>query len=893
MFASPVYRLKHERGESQMIMYAVQALMQDPCNPSGECASYDWQGLRPGWVNVSASLVFIIDTSLPLQIFVEPPLLLPGYVPVERILICLLGPISAMTTGPPEKPEKWFLPSEGISLALSEAERIIGSEARIWSGRNKGINGHWVRPHKLVSEESRELKELRAQSMQVLQTAVKRKRRSEEERKAADDDLYQSTSDQRPPKIKSVTWRVRSPSRPEQEHTESKSNQGPAVDSIDSKMLMSETKLNKLDVERKDLSPLEALAESCGWQIDAEKFLWDDSEVPVNTVIKKRYLGKGSIGDVAEVNVEGYEMSMVRKRIEIGRARRNARIRKRMIEAEVKNMKSLDHEHIVKILGCYQEQRDQIPTTCVLMSPVGENDLEYFLGEVFSRTKTADRGLYVSWIRSWFPCLASALAYMHTMAIHHEDIKPKNIIHRRGTVYFTDFSSSRKLRSSEETSTDSPGTVTRQFAAPETLRESGQKHGSKSDVFSLGLVFVEMTVAWNKSISQLRRFVFDGQAEQYHQHLERLPLWFAEKSSSRGLSLWEACIKRMLAYERDARPSPQEVVDLLAQDRLRGIVKHGCICQKPSSHDSDGPAIEEPKSRVPQRSSPKLADDAAVATGQKPTEDMIRITKTSTPGAKDGTAKERPPRNSVTQTGNTAKPNVRSHHKVVPPKKVPQASRDINQPEMSGPGEPSNARSEHTPAHEAENNNLDRLKDGFRTKRKAVEPSNLAVVENRKASKILDENDPKPRGDLARSPQASPGLHAILTESARTSTENKLGADSTKQSRPQIHVRERSARRTDTNGLGKATPADDIDEIVEIIVESDRGYSSSPQPHNHRSRKKRSTSLYSTETLNAGSSSSLPLARRHSRSEYQKDSSPSRLSQIMSWGGGLSPYPRL
>ncbi|KAF1363451.1 hypothetical protein EJ07DRAFT_152263 [Lizonia empirigonia] len=737
VFASPVYRLKHECGKSHMIMhwgnYAVQALMQDPCNPSGGCASYDWQGLRLGWVHVSASLVFNIDASLPLQTVIEPFLQLPpGYVLVERILICLLGPTSAMTTGPPEKPEKWFLPSEGISLALSEAERIIGSEVRIWSERNKGINGHWVRPHTFVSEESRELKELREQSKQVLQTAVKRKKRSENERKATDDDLYQSTGNQRPPKIKSITCGLRSPSRPKQEQTESKSNQGPAVDSNGSKTLMAETKFDKRDVQRKDLSPLEALAESYGWQIDAEKFLWNDSEVPVNAVIKRRYLGKGSIGDVAEVNVEGYGMSMVRKRIEIGRARRNAR--------------------------------------------------------------TA-------------------------------------LVPSRGSLL------------------------------PRELSESGQKHGSKSDVFSLGLVFVEMTVAWNKSISQLRNFVFDGQAEQYHQHLERLPLWFAEKSSSKGLSLWEACIKRMLTYERDERLSPQEVVDLLAQDQLRGIVKRSCVCQKTSSHVIDGEAIEKTKIKMPQRSSPKLADEAAVATGRNTSEENTRITKTSIQGARDdkitkdshetivekpekqsprvnevGTTRERPPRNSVTQTGNTTAPNTRSHRKAIAPKKVPKASRDNNQPEISSPGDPSNAASEDTPPHEAEKSNLDRLKDGPRTKRKAVEPSIPAVVKNRKASKVPDEKDPKARMDLARSPPASPGLiRAILAEPARTSTENTRGADATKQSQPLIHVRERSVRRLDTNGPAKAMPADDIDETVEIIVESGRGYSSSPRPHSYRS----------------------------------------------------------
>jgi serine/threonine protein kinase len=113
---------------------------------------------------------------------------------------------------------------------------------------------------------------------------------------------------------------------------------------------------------------------------------------------------------------------------------------------------------------------------------------------------------------AWFGCLTSAPAYMHSQGDHHEDIKPTNIIYRGGQVFFTDFSSSRRLEKDDETSTTTAAQATRMFAAPEAFHTDDGKsvyHGSKTDVFSLGLVFVKLLVAlrgWK--IDTFRKYVF-------------------------------------------------------------------------------------------------------------------------------------------------------------------------------------------------------------------------------------------------------------------------------------------------------------------------------------------------------------------------------------------------
>lgn len=131
------------------------------------------------------------------------------------------------------------------------------------------------------------------------------------------------------------------------------------------------------------------------------------------------------------------------------------------------------------------------------MSPVGDNDLKAFLHNAIHHISLATISgvTYSMYLRTWIHCLASALAYLHLQQIQHDDIKPSNIVYRNCDIFFTDFGSSRDLKLRDATSTSSPALATRLFAAPEAMMDRDGnigRHGYKSDVFSLGLVFAEM-----------------------------------------------------------------------------------------------------------------------------------------------------------------------------------------------------------------------------------------------------------------------------------------------------------------------------------------------------------------------------------------------------------------
>ncbi|KAF2025915.1 kinase-like protein [Setomelanomma holmii] len=275
---------------------------------------------------------------------------------------------------------------------------------------------------------------------------------------------------------------------------------------------------------------------------------------------------------------------MARKRIFIKRVNAQATTgNKQAIRSEIENMRSLDHQHIVKVVSCYQEPSGPSSANFyVLLHPSADNDLQNFLEETCNKASSSDRELYISWINSWFQCLLSALAYLHYQGIHHEDIKPANIVHCSHQIYFTDFSSSRKVTSWEETSTESPAAASRLFAAPEALYDGTRRfrHGSETDVFSLGLVFVEMvTVMIGKNIDDLRSYLFDeaNEPRQYHRVVHKIATWFWRQETP-ATRIFDKIVYYMLKQDRSKRFGAQETVDTLNQSGDLETLT-GCECR--------------------------------------------------------------------------------------------------------------------------------------------------------------------------------------------------------------------------------------------------------------------------------------------------------------------------
>ncbi|KAJ4993591.1 dual specificity mitogen-activated protein kinase kinase 1 [Stagonosporopsis vannaccii] len=328
--------------------------------------------------------------------------------------------------------------------------------------------------------------------------------------------------------------------------------------------------------------PAAQIAERCGWQVGLEKFLTRDQTGTPLALTARGTLGRGSLGIVEEVfAIEN--QPMVQKRVHIPRRREPAQRYRTMVQDEIENLKHLRHQHIIKILGSYEERRGVNDVQiCLLMWPSGHEDLGIFLEESYPNATYGSRARYDGWIQSWLCCLASALAYMHSERVHHEDIKPTNIIRRGDQIYFTDFSSSRKLQSEQDTSTASPALASHLYAAPEALRdETGDiaRHGSRSDVYSLGLVFFEMLcVLEGRTLEEVRSALFYHQntIKQYHRVIHLVGTEVLVFGDSLQTELYRSCIQRMILPDRKQRPSALEVANRLTT-KLQGRISCPCV----------------------------------------------------------------------------------------------------------------------------------------------------------------------------------------------------------------------------------------------------------------------------------------------------------------------------
>ncbi|KAF8363620.1 hypothetical protein PRIPAC_90543 [Pristionchus pacificus] len=99
----------------------------------------------------------------------------------------------------------------------------------------------------------------------------------------------------------------------------------------------------------------------------------------------------------------------------------------------------------------------------------------------------------------WLRHIVNGIAYFHDSGIIHRDLKPSNIrIDKNGRVKICDFGIITIIENSDTEDI----TRTPLYMAPELI----SLYNSKVDIFSIGLIFIELCALMN---NELRRAVFD------------------------------------------------------------------------------------------------------------------------------------------------------------------------------------------------------------------------------------------------------------------------------------------------------------------------------------------------------------------------------------------------
>jgi serine/threonine-protein kinase len=153
----------------------------------------------------------------------------------------------------------------------------------------------------------------------------------------------------------------------------------------------------------------------------------------------------------------------------------------RRFQRESEIMKSIHHDHIVKIIDVHLDA--ELPY--IVMQLVDGGDLRRLL---------KDRGtLDVDTVIQLAQHMTEALDAIHAKGVVHRDIKPENIMYRRlhnGELHFllTDFGIA-KLREQTTTVTGS-SMLTYEYASPEQFNQS-RAVSTPTDYYSLGIVLYE------------------------------------------------------------------------------------------------------------------------------------------------------------------------------------------------------------------------------------------------------------------------------------------------------------------------------------------------------------------------------------------------------------------
>lgn len=144
-------------------------------------------------------------------------------------------------------------------------------------------------------------------------------------------------------------------------------------------------------------------------------------------------------------------------------------------------MKRLSHTHLVKIVGSYTDPQ----CFAFLMEPVAQCNMSEYLQDVASQ--------HIPSLRKFFGCLSNAITYLHDQKMHHLDIKLENILVEREKVFVGDFGAAHDFSRKERSTTWSSAPRTARYMPPEICRDPHSPKNYATDIWPLGVVFLEMT----------------------------------------------------------------------------------------------------------------------------------------------------------------------------------------------------------------------------------------------------------------------------------------------------------------------------------------------------------------------------------------------------------------
>ncbi|WVZ51270.1 hypothetical protein U9M48_002427 [Paspalum notatum var. saurae] len=244
-------------------------------------------------------------------------------------------------------------------------------------------------------------------------------------------------------------------------------------------------KLNKIYIA--DFSSIEQLY----W---TRVFTFEFLDRITNKFSEQNKIGSGGFGVVYKGVLDSGEEIAVKK------VHQTLRIDEELFKNELNNLMRVQHKNIVQLVGyCHHTEEIIAPYEGKLVSAILERKalcLEYLQGGSLDE-HLSDEACRLDWDRCYkiIKGICEGLHYLHNGSdrpIFHLDLKPANILLDKDmTPKIGDFGLSKLLDSMKTYVTQSQDVIgTRGYMPPEYI--NSQKISSKFDVFSLGVIIIQM-----------------------------------------------------------------------------------------------------------------------------------------------------------------------------------------------------------------------------------------------------------------------------------------------------------------------------------------------------------------------------------------------------------------
>jgi ankyrin repeat protein len=263
----------------------------------------------------------------------------------------------------------------------------------------------------------------------------------------------------------------------------------------------------------------------------------------------------------------------------------------RQLRREAKFLYKARHRHVVKLIMTYSSPKADGGLSFSIVMEKADHNLEHYIQRGEIRVE-------------WFGCLINAMAYIHELGIWHRDIKPSNILVKDGKVLLADFGVSKAhtgkhrplIASNSSRNQVLPGT--RMYFAPE-MENKESIGGLPADIFSLGLVFLEM-VASKDCTNEQQSFLRDIKHKKpsFACELDKIHLLMEQIGSSwptsQGPEHWHSQIRKvgipraclaMLDKGPHKRPTADDLRSWWKYRRREEAL--GCACDATPSDDAE------------------------------------------------------------------------------------------------------------------------------------------------------------------------------------------------------------------------------------------------------------------------------------------------------------------